>query len=898
VHLKRFAAVAVAGTLASSGFSIQRVCAASDGAANSTVSFVTPGGDSDLLKRNFGKAQDSGAMHAVDITGRDLGQCPLKHTDVDVTISGYVAGVSVEQVFENPYNESIEAIYTFPLSDSGAVNEMVLEVGGRTIKGTIHKRAEARDIYDSAKSRGRTASLLEQERTNIFTQSVANIPAKSKVKVTLKYVDLLSFDSGRYTFAFPMVVGPRYMPGASTGKEGTGWSPDTTVVPDASKISPPVMPEKVRAGHDISLRVKLNAGMPVSDIKSALHEIVNTKDGDNQIIKLAPSDNIPNRDFILSWSVGEDKIKSGCLTYNDGKEGFFNLMVVPPARPTVKQICPRELNFIIDRSGSQRGMPLQKARETMLYILDRLNPNDTFQILSFSNGVEKLFYKAMPPSPEAISEAKKYIASLDANGGTEMKHAVEQAMKEPAPDHRLRIFTIMTDGLIGNDRDIVSFVKRKREGSRWFSFGTGNSVNRMLIDGVAKAGGGEAQYVVLNSNGEAVAKEFFDRISTPVLSDITLNFKGVTVTNVLPTVINDVWARRPLYICGKYTVSGSGSVTVKGFSGGKPYEQTVPIQLPEKNVDNAVLPAIWARAKVDEITESLNFDDVSESGRKEYIEQIEEVAIKYKLLTTYTSFVAVDEDGKTVEPSKRTSVVGVEAPDGMDMNGVFGNARQVLGRNMGPLIMQVPVSNVQKHQFQVEPTVIDERDYAAGRDAHVMHSPSSPSTSSATPSFYKAPLAMSGAQRHTYPDTIPPNSAIKGQPQYSMGGYNINRNMRNRNFPAMRLADGDYVVSSLGLPASSGISPDVFKFDSKLDNALQKLLRMPERQKELCSISINYSGERDELLSKLKKLKFTVSTPEDDTAAKVITLKDVPFERIHELLPLTQIEHISIQSLN
>jgi hypothetical protein len=263
VHFKRFAAVAVAGTLTSSGLSVQSVCAAPDKAVNSAISLVTPGENAAPLKLNFGKAQDSGSMHAIDITGRDLGLCPLKHTDVDVNVSGYVAGVTVEQVFENPYDKSIEAIYTFPLSDSGAVNEMVMEVGGRTIKGTIYKRAKARDIYQSAKSRGKTASLLEQERTNIFTQSVANIPAKSKVKVTLKYVDLLQFDAGRYTFAFPMVVGPRYMPGKATGSEGTGWSPDTTDVPDASKISPPVMPEKVRAGHDISLKVKLNAGMPV-----------------------------------------------------------------------------------------------------------------------------------------------------------------------------------------------------------------------------------------------------------------------------------------------------------------------------------------------------------------------------------------------------------------------------------------------------------------------------------------------------------------------------------------------------------------------------------------------------------------------------------------------------------
>jgi hypothetical protein len=346
-------------------------------------------------------------------------------------------------------------------------------------------------------------------------------------------------------------------------------------------------------------------------------------------------------------------------------------------------------------------------------------------------------------------------------------------------------------------------------------------------------------------------------------------------------------------------VSGSGSVTIKGFSGGKPYEQTVPIQLPDKNLDNAVLPAIWARAKVDDITDSLNFDEVSESGRKEYLEQIEDIALKYKLLTNYTSFVAVDESGKTVEPSKQTSVVGVEAPDGMDLAGVFsrnprGMAKSRMvhssasGSGSGYGAMGVlPVSEsfqtspaavpapMQLQQLQVEPTVIDERHYTAGRSAHLQGAMSA------------APQSSGSVQMH-YNHMAPMQS----------NGFYSNLGMRSRNSMAMPLTDGDYVVSSLGLPASSKISPDVFKFDQKLDNTLKKLLRMPEKQKILCSLSVTFSDNQTDLISKLKELKFTVTTPDVQVWNGVLTLKDVPFERIHELLRLKQVEHISIQSLN
>lgn len=744
---------------------------------------------------------DTGALDVIDATGRSLGKCPLKHTAVNAHISGYVSRVKVEQTFTNPYAETVEAVYTFPLSDTGAVDQMTMLVGGRTISGVIKTKEEARKTYEIARQQGRTASLLDQERANIFTQSVANIPPKGTVKIEIEYVEYLPYENGSYTFAFPMVVAPRYMPGTTTGKEGTGWSPDTTQVPDASKISTPIVPENTRAGHDISLHVKLDAGIPIQTIESKLHKVEIKKAPNAADVTLSSSDSIPNRDFVLTWKVATERLQSGYLTHREGDTGYFSVMLMPPAKVVPSQISPRELNFIVDRSGSQQGLPLQKARETMLYILDRLNPNDTFQIISFSSETEKCFPKPMPVTQQNVSDAKKYVADLEANGGTEMKGAVEEATKAPAPEHRLRIFIPMTDGLIGNDKEIIGMVKRTRDVSRWFTFGTGNSVNRFLIDGMAKAGGGEPEYVLLNSSGEDVAKKFFDRISSPVLTDIKVEFKGIEVKEVQPRTFNDVWAQRPLYITGKYKKAGTGSVTVKGFSGGKPYSATMDLNFPAKDDENSVLPQVWARAKVEELTQIMN-EEAPHAGFSrsdlsplalETRDEIEKLGLQYHLLTDYTSFVAVDESGPKLDPSKKKLTVAGETPDGMSLNKVFGKGltreavrgsgrfggdllygrplafnKLVVGNNgsrgqgvgagAGAALGSLPgklaqLSSVDKYTFfpgnvresadigrienpkdvnffQVEPTVIDERHYTSGRsERHQKTSPTLPAGS-------------------------------------------------------------------------------------------------------------------------------------------------------------------------
>jgi Ca-activated chloride channel family protein len=622
--------------------------------------------------------EGSGTLTAMVAGTKKTIVCPLKDTKVTADISGYVARVTVKQKFVNPSNSKIEAVYTFPLSENSAVDEMTMKIGDRTISGTIKKREEARAIYEQARNDGYVASLLDQERTNIFTQSVANIEPGKEIEITIKYIETLPYESGKYTFAFPTVVGPRFVPGQAVtgGPQGSGFSNNTNQVPDASLITPMPTLGGSRAGHNISIDVHLNGGMAVSDVKSALHQIdTKTIDTNKMDISLTDKETIPNKDFVLTWQVAQDSLKSGYLTYKEAaeKEGFFTLMLMPPKRVTKDNVQPKEMIFVIDCSGSQSGAPLDKAKETMLYILDHMNDNDTFQIITFNNNVQTFADKPEVSSSEMKKKAKAFINSIQAQGGTWMAPAVEKACAMPNDSHRLRIVTFMTDGYVGNDYEILGMVKKYRGASRWFPFGTGNSVNRTLIDGISKEGGGEAEYVLLNSSAEEAGKKFYDRISSPVLTDVKLAFEGVDVKEVYPKEVSDVWAERPLYFKGKYTAPKAGTVTLTGFAQGKPYKQTIKVDFANQNLNNPGIPSLWARAKVDRLMSEDWFGAQQGTVNKEIKDEIVATALKHHIMTQYTSFVAVDNSRKTDGDKATKTDVPIEMPDGVSEQGVFGN---------------------------------------------------------------------------------------------------------------------------------------------------------------------------------------------------------------------------------
>ena len=607
------------------------------------------------------ESASAGALDAIGKDGRPLGGCPLEHTDVQVTVSGFVARVVVTQRFASAFAEPVEALYTFPLSERAAVDAMTMKVGDAVIHGEIQRREDARKAYEDAKARGQVASLLDEERRNVFTQSVANLMPGERVEIRIEYVEPLEFEAGTFELVVPTVVGPRFSP------------PGTK---DADPVTPPVTAEGTRAGHDVSIAVDIDAGVPIRDVSAALHAIeVERPEPSRARVRLRDQAEIPNRDFSLRWTVSADEVQSAFLAHRSGADdGYVSLVLLPPERVSADSAAPKEMIFVVDRSGSQMGAPLEKAKETMRYALDHMNPNDTFQVIDFGSTSHALFASPQQASPAMRREARTYIDALEANGGTMMAEAIERVCRIAADANRLRIVVFMTDGYVGNDIEVLELVQRLRGTSRWFPFGTGNSVNRFLIDGMARLGGGEPEYVLLNASAEEVGRRFYDRIAAPVLTDVAVAWEGLDAVDVFPVRHADLWAERPLIVHARYRRAGSGQVVLTGFQRGKPYRQVLPVTLPERAEEHGAIASIWARAKVDELaSQDLG---AMQSGRfpEPLKEQIVRVALAHRLLTPFTSFVAVEDRVVNQGGESVTVRVPVEMPDGVRYEGIFGSA--------------------------------------------------------------------------------------------------------------------------------------------------------------------------------------------------------------------------------
>ncbi|HBA62150.1 MAG TPA: trypsin [Elusimicrobia bacterium] len=621
-------------------------------------------------------AEDRGEGSLQVVSGGDTDKpriLPLKHTDVRAGIAGFVAEVTVTQVFGNTSEDPIEAVYVFPLPENAAVNELTLTVADRTIKGQIKKREEARQIYEKARAEGKTAALLDQERPNIFTQSVANIPPGHEIRVTLKYIQDLAYDHGEYRFVFPMTIGPRYIPGSSAGKGGTGWSEDTDKVADASRITPPVVKPGQRSGRDISVAVTLDAGVAVKNIHSASHQVTVVSSGSAKAeITLAEGDRIPNKDFLLTYEPDVKMAAAAVLAHKEGKEGYLTLMVQPAADFPLTLITPKELVIAIDVSGSMNGFPVQTAKETALKCLEGMNPGDTFQIMSFASGNQLLFEKPLSNTPVNVARGRFAINALAGGGGTEMLAALRTVLEFPKDPERLRIVLFMTDGFIGNEAQILAFTKEHLNNSRIFPLGVGSSPNRYLLEEMAVLGKGSVQYVRQNEKADKVEKiieKFYDRISRPVLTDLSVDWNGLDARDLSPEFIPDLFAGQPLLLHARYVKSGSAPVTIKGKLRGKPWKMTVNVKLPETEAANAAMGPLWARARITDL-ERLSLKREDADAR----ERIIGLALEHKLVTRYTSFVAVDES--TASAGKKPMLVPVEAelPEGTQYEGFFGSA--------------------------------------------------------------------------------------------------------------------------------------------------------------------------------------------------------------------------------
>src|SRR2546421_3581620 len=544
--------------------------------------------------------ETQGSLQVIDPSGKPKAVCPLKHTDVKVEISGFLARAVITQEFENPFKEKIEAVYAFPLPQNAAVDDMTMVVGDRTVRGKILRRAEAQAAYEAAKTNGQIASLLDQERPNIFTQSVANILPGEQIKITISYVETLKYEDGSYEFVFPMVVGPRYVPGEAAGARGDGFAPDTDRVPDGSRITPQPAPAGLRAGHDVSLQILLDAGVPIDGLTSKTHDVnIERPDDHRAQVTLKDLATIPNRDFIFRYDVAGRKVQDALLTHSAGTGGFFTLILQPPERVTVEDVTPKELVFVLDTSGSMSGFPIEKAKETMKLALDNLYPYDTFNLITFSGDEHILFPEPVPATKENLARAQAFLESRQGSGGTEMMKAIKASMDPSDKQDHVRVVCFMTDGYVGNDMEIIGEVQ-KHPNARVFAFGIGGSVNRFLLDNMAKYGRGEVEYVALNDDGSAAARRFHERVRSPLLTDISIDWNGLAVSDVYPKTVPDLFGAKPVIVTGRYSGNGRGTIRLKGKMSGRDFVREIPIDFSSPQ-SHDVLATLWARTRVDDL---------------------------------------------------------------------------------------------------------------------------------------------------------------------------------------------------------------------------------------------------------------------------------------------------------
>lgn len=599
---------------------------------------------------------------------------PLKHTDVQANISGYIASVDVTQQFHNPFNSKIEALYVFPLPHNAAINEFVMTIGDRKIRGIIRGRAEAEKIYQAARQQGYTASLLTQERPNIFTQAVANIEPGKQIDISIRYFHTLAYVDGWYEWHFPMVVGPRFNPPAQLAMNDTPAANASMPLPSAGigavargahgasgqKVEVQYLKPTERSGHDISLAVNLQAGVKIEELAAPSHRTDLRSEGSAADLKLSASDSIPNKDFVLRYRVAGDKLKSALLTSRDEKGGYFTLMLYPPK--SLEHLPPKalELVFVIDVSGSMSGRPLAQANSAVSSALKMMRADDTFQIIKFASDAQLMSDKPLTASPENVRRGLAYLDENFGGGGTMMIEGIDKALRAPADPSRLRFVCFLTDGFIGNEREILGAIHARLGTSRIFSFGVGDSVNRYLLDHMAKMGRGAAAYLSLEAKAEPVMEAFFHRISHPALIDIAIDFGGMRVSEVFPESVPDLFVGRPVILTGKFTGSGKATVHVKGRAAGEISDTPLAINLDDGTKNNPALRPIWARMKVSELADRSCWQSVGDLAG-----QIKNLALEHGLMSAYTAFVAVDATRRTDGTFGTTVAFPVPMPEGV-----------------------------------------------------------------------------------------------------------------------------------------------------------------------------------------------------------------------------------------
>jgi Ca-activated chloride channel family protein len=556
---------------------------------------------------------------------------PLLSTKVSVAISGVVADVTVTQTYQNRGKRPIHARYVFPASTRAAVHGMRMTIGDRVVVAKIKERDQAAREFRRAKESGKSASLLEQDRPNVFTMSVANVLPGDRIDVTLDYAELLVPEASVYEFAYPTVVGPRY-----------SNQPAATARPRDRFVASPYLREGSahEATGTFELAGTLSSGIPVQEVSSPSHQVTETRDNPGLVrFALDPGETKGNnRDFLLRYALAGNAIESGLSLYDSAGEKQFLLMVEPPKRVSPAEIPPREYVFILDVSGSMDGFPLDTAKRVLRELCRSLRPSDKFNVLLFSGASYLLSPRSLQATPENVREALDAIGKQSGGGGTELLPALERALALSPEPGLSRSFVVLTDGYIDADKRAIDLVRARLADANVFAFGIGGSVNRYLIEGLAKAGQGEPFIVTDPTAAPAAGQKFRDYIAAPVLTDIQVRYEGFDAFDVEPKAVPDVFAERPVIVQGKWRGPLHGTVTVRGTSGSGPYVQRFDVANSTPRAENRALPFLWARSRIADLSD-FGFGEPSQDR----VRDITGLGLKYSLLTAYTSFIAVSE---------------------------------------------------------------------------------------------------------------------------------------------------------------------------------------------------------------------------------------------------------------
>jgi Ca-activated chloride channel family protein len=611
-------------------------------------------------------------LYRSPISGR-YESVPLVHTDAAVDVRGLVASATVTQQYVNSGTTPVEAVYIFPLPHDAAVYDLEIRIGNRVIRSEIHERQEAKRVYEQAKADGKRAALLEEERPNIFTASVANIMPGDHIDVRLRYVQPLRWDEGKMRLVFPMVVGPRYIPGTQAiDHTGTGWASDTDAVADASRITPIVRNPESRSGHDISLTVDLDPGFDAASVSCVSHAVnVHRLPDGRQHIELASGATLPNKDFILEVQEAETNQPKAALFLspgNDSAETQFLLAAFPPTvRPS--QRMPVEMLYMIDVSGSMGGTSIEQAREALLQALGRLGPADRFGILAFNHSYQEFSSVPLFATADNLARARKYVQYLQAGGGTEMLPALLHVMRKPQTSGTLRHIVLLTDGDLGNEEQIFAALRHDLGGARLYTVAIGSAPNLFLATKMAQFGRGTFTHIADIHEIQAQMTRLFETIESPVLTDVKLSFEGVEVTDLYPERPPDLFQQQPLLIFGRISKGRVGQLHLTARAGNDPYETTIAFDT-SKAAFHPGITTLWARQRAEEL-----MDHWRESGENEQAEIRATViahAIRYRLVTRFTSLVAVEEVVVNAGGQSTTAAVPTELPAGMQMEKVFG----------------------------------------------------------------------------------------------------------------------------------------------------------------------------------------------------------------------------------